>query len=287
MHLILGGTGQVGSATARALLRQGEPVTVITRDADHALELEREGARIAVADLRNHAQLRDVFRTGDRAFLLNPPAAFSGDTDAEERANIEAVLQALDGSGLEKVVLQSTYGAHPGRRCGDLTVLYEFEQRLQAQPIPAAINRGAYFMSNWTGMLGAVRDGGSLPSFFPADLALPMVAPHDLGHAAARRLREPTGATGIRHIEGPARYSPRDVAASFSEALETKVEVAVIPREMWVETFLQFGFSEAAAQSYACMTGAVVDGKTQGPDKPEHGSTTLRDYVTQAASAFK
>ncbi len=287
MHIILGGTGQVGSATAHALLRQGEPVTVITRDADHGSELAREGARIAVADIRDVALLRDVFRTGVRAFLLNPPAAPSGDTDAEERANIEAILQALDGSGLEKVVLQSTYGAHAGQRCGDLTVLYEFEQRLQAQPIPAAINRGAYFMSNWVGMMGAVRDGGSLPSFFPADLALPMVAPDDLGEAAARRLLEPAGATGIHHIEGPARYSPRDVADACSEALETEVEVAVIPRETWVETFLQFGFSDAAAQSYACMTGAVVDGKTRGPDDPERGSTTLRNYVKRAVESFK
>lgn len=287
MHIIVGGTGQVGSATARALLSQGDPVTVVTRDADHASELQRQGARIAVADIRDVTRLRDVFRTGVRAFLLNPPAALSGDTDAEERANSEAILQALDGSGLEKVVLQSTYGAHAGRRCGDLTVLYEFEQRLQAQPVPTAINRGAYFMSNWTGMLGVVRDGGPLPSFFPADLALPMVAPYDLGEAAARRLREPADATGIHHIEGPERYSPQDVAAAFSGALETQVDVAVIPRGMWVETFLQFGFSEAAAQSYACMTGAVVDGKTQGPDDPECGNTTLRAYVKRAVNAFK
>lgn len=35
--------------------------------------------------------------------------------------------------GLEKVVLESTLGAQPGERCGDLNVLYDFEQggRLQ------------------------------------------------------------------------------------------------------------------------------------------------------------
>ncbi|MFS2017377.1 NAD-dependent epimerase/dehydratase family protein [Massilia sp. CT11-108] len=39
MHIIIGGTGHVGSATARALLRRGEPVTVVTRNAGHAAGL--------------------------------------------------------------------------------------------------------------------------------------------------------------------------------------------------------------------------------------------------------
>lgn len=39
MHIVLGGTGRVGSATARALLKRGEPVTIVTRDAAHGADL--------------------------------------------------------------------------------------------------------------------------------------------------------------------------------------------------------------------------------------------------------
>jgi uncharacterized protein YbjT (DUF2867 family) len=285
MNIILGGTGQVGSATARVLLKRGEPVTVVTRNADHGAGLKHAGARIAVADIRDVARLREVFRTGTRAFLLNPPADPSGDTDAEERANVAAIVKALDGSGLAKVVAASTYGARPGARCGDLTVLHEFEEKLQLQSVPAAINRGAYYMSNWVGMLDAVRSTRALPSFFPADLALPMVAPQDLGEAAMRRLLEPASDTGLRYIEGPDRYSPRDVANAFSDALGMTVEIETIPREAWEETFAQFGFSNVAARSYACMTGTVVDGETERPDDPERGTTTLREYIRSTVEA--
>lgn len=285
MHIILGGTGQVGSATAHALLKRGEPVTIVTRDADHGSDLKKAGASIAVADIRDVAGLREVLRAGTRAFLLNPPAAPAGDTDAEERANVAAIAEALDGSGLEKVVAASTYGARPGERCGDLTVLHEFERRLKAQSIPAAINRGAYYMSNWGGMFDAVRSSGKLPSFFPANMALPMVAPQDLGEAAARRLLEPASETDLRYVEGPQHYTPRDVADAFSDALDMTVEVAVIPREAWEETFTQFGFSKAAAQSYACMTGTVVDGEVGKPGDPERGRTTLRDYIQKIVRA--
>lgn len=279
MHIIVGGTGQVGSAAARALLERRESVTVVTRNAGHAAELKALGAEIAVADIHDVEGLRAVLRTGRRALLVNPPADPAGDTDAEERANVAAIIAALDGSGLEKVVAASTYGARPGERCGDLTVLHEFEEELKAQPVPAAINRGAYYMSNWAGMRDAAADG-TLPSFFPADMALPMVAPADLGASAARRLMEPADEVELRHIEGPQRYSPLDVAQAFAEALGTPVEVAEIPRDAWLETFRQFGFSPEAAESYACMTATVVDGKAEQPANPERGPTTLRDYIS-------
>ena len=279
LHIILGGTGQVGSATARALLMHGEPVTIVTRDEGHATDLKAVGAKIAVANIRDVTTLRDVFRSGTRAFLLNPPANPSGDTDAEERANVAAIINALDGSGLEKVVAASTYGARSGDRCGDLTVLHEFEEKLRAQSIPAAINRGAYYMSNWGGMLDPVRERGKLPSFFPADLLLPTVAPEDLGDAAAQRPLESVSDIDLRHIEGPESYTPGDVAQAFSDALGTPVEVETIPRDAWGATFKQFGFSDEAAASYACMTAAVVDGETERPDDPVCGVVTLLDYI--------
>jgi uncharacterized protein YbjT (DUF2867 family) len=181
------------------------------------------------------------------------------------------------------VVAASTYGARPGARCGDLTVLYAFEQMLMAQSITAAINRGAYYMSNWD--LDAARRSGKLLSFIPADMAIPMVAPEDLGDAAARRLLEPVSDATLRHVEGPQRYTPRDVADALAESLGRKVDVETIPPESWVATFMQFGFSKAAAQSYSCMTRTLVEGGAASPDHPQRGETALRDYIRSAVNA--
>ena len=193
-----------------------------------------------------------------------------------------AILSALAVSSLEKVVLQSTYGAFEGDRCGDLTVLYAFEQALLAQPIPAAINRGGYYMSNWAGMAEPVQGTGVLPSFFPADLSIPMVAPEDLGRVAARRMMSDTEDVGIAHIEGPTRYTATDVAAAFGNIIKRKVEVQEIPREALEETFRSLGFSNEAAASYACMTRKVIDGETDTADEPVRGETTLNEYIAAA-----
>lgn len=275
MQIILGGTGAVGSAVARALLKRKEPVTIVTRNAGHAADLREAGAVIAEASIRDVTALRKIFQSGSRAFLLSPPAAPATDTDAVELANVTAIIEALAASGLEKVVAASTYGAHRGQRCGDLTVLHAFEEKLRAQPIPAAINRGAYYMSNWIGM----RERGKLTSFLPADLKIPMVAPNDVGEAAAQRLLSPVSDTGLRYVEGPCHYSPNDVATAFSTALGMPVEVETIPRHAWESTFRAFGFSNKAAVAYACMTAKVVDGEIETPDDPLHGSTSLHHYI--------
>lgn len=283
MHIVLGASGHVGSAVARTLLKHGEAVTVVTRDAARCIDLKNAGAEIAVADVRDITGLRNVLLTGKRAFLLNPPAAPSSDTDVEERATVAAIVEALDGSGLEKVVAASAIGARPGQRCGDLTVLHEFEEKLKAQPIPAAINRGAYYMSNWKASLDTMKNEGKLPSFFAAEMTLPMVDPADLGEAAARRLLEPVDNTEIRHVEGPQRYSAGDVAQAFASVLHRDVQVATVPREKWQETFMELGFSEAAASSYACMTASVVDEQNPTLQNIERGRTTLQAYAAAHA----
>lgn len=279
MFIILGGTGHVGSAAARALLDQGHPVTIVTRSAAATGSWTQRGAEVAVADVHDVDRLRAVFRRGRRAFLLNPPADVATDTDVAERETVRCILAALDGSGLEQVVAESTYGAQPGERCGDLTVLYGLEQGLAAQPIPAVIQRAGYYMSNWASSLAAARESGILPSMLPAGLRIPMVAPEDLGRAAARWLTEPADRTGLHYVEGPQPYSAADVAAAFAAALGRPVEVQEIPRAAWEETFRDLGFSGPAARSYARMIAASVDGGFEMPDRPVRGAVTLQDYI--------
>jgi uncharacterized protein YbjT (DUF2867 family) len=235
---------------------------------------------VAVVDVRDVDALRAVLRTGRRAFLLNPPADPATDTDAEERKTVRGILAALKDSGLEKVVAESTSGARPGERCGDLTVLFEFEEGLRSQSIPAAIIRAGYYMSNWDALLEPARRTGELPTMLPAELKIPMVAPRDLGRQAARLLVEPAGLTGITYVEGPKRYSPADVAAAFSKKLGRTVRPVVTPRQDWEKAFRKLGFSEAAASSYARMTAITVDGDFEIPNNPVHGAVTLDEYVS-------
>lgn len=281
MHIVMGATGHVGSAVAEALLARGQPVGIVTHDPAHADSWRDTKAEILEADVNDVASLRAAFRRGSRAFILNPPADIASDTDKVERQTARNILAALANSGLEKIVAESTAGAQPGERLGDLNILWELEEGLRGQDIPAAINRATYYFSNWDGQLDTVRETGKLQTMYPADLALPMAAPRDLGKAAAERLLSPPSDAGIRYIEGPDRYSSADVADAFARALGRPVEVAVTPREAWEAAYRALGFSEPAALSYARMTGVSLDGGFDHDGRAIHGSTTLDEYVRQ------
>lgn len=279
MFIILGGTGHVGQAAARRLKADGHAVTVVTSDPEKVTGIEGQGCVAAVADVCDVEGLRVVLRSGRRALLLNPPAPINGDTDARESATAYAIVEAARGAGLEKVVAASTYGARAGEACGDLTVLYDFEQALSALGTPVAINRAAYYFSNFDMLVDAVREGGVLLTPFPADLLLPMVAPEDLGAAAARRLVSGLDDVGVRHVAGPERRTMNDVARAFAQALGRPVRVETLPRDRWLEDYRKHGFSDAAALSYACMTQATIDTVEQAPEPDERGEVTLESYI--------
>ncbi|WP_374674756.1 NmrA family transcriptional regulator [Ideonella sp.] len=280
MHIVMGVTGHVGASVANALRALGQPVLGLSHRSAPG------GSGRAHADVRSVESLRSAFRLGQRAFLLNPPGDVRLDSDRIERDSVRNILEALDGSGLEKVVAASTGGAQPGDHLGDLNVLWELEQGLASQAVPAAINRGAYYYSNWDDQIASARETGQLLSVFPADLPIPMVAPHDLGIAAAQRLVSGLDDVGIVSVEGPARLTSAEVAQCFEEVLGRRVRLEVTPSQRLEATFESIGFSAAAARSYARMTRTMIEQGFDAPDDPWRGSTTFDAYLrAQAAMA--
>lgn len=203
MFVVLGATGHVGSAVVEMLRAAGEPVLAVVHSAEKAASVKSANVEPVVVDVEDSAALRAVFRRGTRAFLLNPPGDPGGDSNEQQLTTARSITDGLRDSGLEKIVVASTYGAQRGEAIGDLSTLYEFERGALASGIPAAINRGAYYFTNLD-MLVDVAKEGALPTAFPADFVLPMVAPADLGKAAAERLMSSVDDIGIQYVEGPA-----------------------------------------------------------------------------------
>ncbi|MBX5193711.1 NmrA family NAD(P)-binding protein [Rhizobium sp. NZLR3b] len=277
--VVLGATGHIGSVVARTLLREGHQIVAVVHDEAKAADLKSAGAEIAAVDLRDTQALRATLRRGRRAFLLNPPAPVTTDTNAEETRTATSIAEAVGGAGLEKVVVESTYGAQPGDAIGDLSVLWSFERAVGAAAIPMAINRGAYYYTNLDTLLDEARHG-LITTMFPAQLKIPMVAPADLGLAAARRLAGPLDDVGVEYVEGPEAYTFDDVAAAFAKMLDHAVTVRTIERSEWVSSFRRVGYSERAAQAYARMTEVSLEGFDM-PDDPIRGTKSVQEYISE------
>lgn len=281
--VVVGASGHVGSVVVRTLLDKSHKVIAVVRDAAKGDRLKSEGAEIAIVDVRETQSLRAALRRARRAFLLNPPAPTHTDTDIEENRTAASIAEAVKGAGLEKVLVESTYGAQPGHAMGDLSVLWNFERSVASAEIPMAVNRGAYYFSNLDMLVNEAREG-SITTMFPEDLKIPMVAPVDLGIAAARRLATPLDDIGVQYVEGPERYSFDDVAAAFASALGHEVAVRTLEPSQWEPNFSKAGFSNPTAQSYARMTEVSLQG-FETPRDPIRSSTDLQSYIVELVKA--
>ncbi|GCD51707.1 NmrA family NAD(P)-binding protein [Acetobacter pasteurianus] len=264
MFAVLGASGHVGTAVTQYLLQQGQAVTVVLRNPQKAAAWAQRGASVALVDVHDTDALAQVLQKADRAFVLNPPANPALDTDKAERATVQSILQALRGAKLEKIVVQSTYGAQPGTECADLGVLYDLEQGARQTGIPLCCVRAAYYMSNWLSAVPEARTSGKVSSLLPATLPVPMVAPQDVG---------------VYTIEGPTPYTAQDVAQVFAHILQHPVQVEDIPPTAWLAYYKANGFSDKAARSYANMTAIFINQRYDRPANPVKGVTDLASYL--------
>lgn len=284
MYIILGATGHIGSVLIKQLVKDGAAVTGVTSNSAHIPQIEAAGAKAAVADVRNTEQLISIFKTGKRLYLLNPSAPIDTDTHKSEEESIDSIVKAIGEVSFEKIVAESTYGAQPGEMLGDLDVLYNMEQKVKAIHGSTTIIRGAYYFSNWDHMKDAAKEEGLIYSLYPEDFVLPMVAPADIAHLAAKLLQAPTQDNPLVYIEGPRRYSPADVARAFGNILGKPVKVSVVEESNWMDYLMKAGFSEPAALSMANMTSVTLHNKQQ-PEDSHKGSTTLEAYLKGVMSS--
>jgi len=245
MYAIMGITGQVGGAVADQLIARGEKVRAVVRNAAKASTWVARGAQLAEADYDDPAALASAFRDVSGVFAMIPPN-FAPSPDLRElRTSIQALTTALDRARPPKVVYLSSIGAQHDTGLGLITALHLLEASLDLLPLPTAALRAGWFMENSVWDVAPAREQGKLFSYLqPLDHPFPLVATRDIGKIGADTLLQTW--EGHRHIEvgGPRRYSPSDIAASFSKALGKVVEPVAVPRAEWVKTFVAQGTPE-------------------------------------------
>jgi uncharacterized protein YbjT (DUF2867 family) len=260
MYVIAGVSGNTGSVVANALLEQGKKVRVLVRDAAKGASWKARGAEVAVASVDDEAALTRALEGAAGAYLLSPPDMGATDFIGQKARTAETLARAVEASKLPHVVLLSSVGAQHDKGTGVIRTLHKVEQSLAATGAKTTFIRAAYFLENWASVLGAAAEG-KLPTFFPPDLAIPMVATRDVGLVAARALlAPPAGKTDIIELSGPRDYSSRDVAAVLSRIYGKPVEVDAAPVEAVTPVFTSFGASPNVAGLFQEMYEGIAKG---------------------------
>jgi NAD(P)H dehydrogenase (quinone) len=242
MYTIMGITGQVGGATARALLKAGKKVRGVVRDKAKAAAWEKEGVELVVALGDSAADLEAAFRGAEGVFAMVPPNFAPAAGYPETQAVASALRQAIEASRPGRAVYLSSIGAHQQKGLGLITQCHILEQELAGLSCPSAFIRAAWFMENSQWDVASARDEGTIAAFLdPLDRAFPMVSTEDIGRLAATTLQQDWPGNRYLELEGPRRYSQLDAAETFSRLLNRPVTANRIPREKWAEIFVGLG----------------------------------------------
>jgi uncharacterized protein YbjT (DUF2867 family) len=239
MFTVMGVTGQVGGAIARALLADGKQVRAVVRDPIKAAVWKERGCELSVADVNDADALASSFKDAEGVFVMLPPTFDPSPGFPEARQAIAALHRALNVAKPARVVVLSTIGAQVTRP-NLLNQLHLLEESLATLPLPIAFLRPTWFIENVSWEVAPARATGVIPSFLhPLDKPFPMIATQDIGQAAAGLLTQTKTWTGqqIVQLEGPTRISPNDIAAAFATLLNKDVSTQVVPHDTWESTF--------------------------------------------------
>lgn len=256
--VVAGVSGNTGSVVAEALLAKRESVRVLLRDAASAEEWAARGAEVAIADLEESSAVARALRGASGAYLLIPPSFTAPSLRAFQVRVARALAAAAMESRIEHVVFLSGFAAHRGDGSGPLAGLHDAERLLGAVPgLRLSSIRAGYFFENVIPVLGVVKDAGVLPSFFPADLSVPMVATRDIGRLAADLLLDPTS-RGVVELGSGLKYA--EVARVLGGILGKAVQVDEIPVDALAPTIANLGFNADLTSAYLELVTGIRSG---------------------------
>ena len=281
MFVVIGATGNTGSAVVDTLLSKNQPVRVVVRSADKGAAWKAKGADVAVASLDDVSAMAKAFEGAKGVYLMVPPNYGATTWLSDQQARMDRAAEAVNQSGVSHVVYLSSIGGQLPNGTGPIRVVHYGEGKLEAAVQHLTILRPPYFMENWAPVIGAAKAQGALPTFIAPQAKIPMIATKDIGRIGAEQLM--VGGQGKKVVElaGPEEYSPDQVAELVGRILGKPVTAQHAPLSAVVPTFKSFGFSDEAAQLFEEMYTAFSKGAVgyEYPAKLVRGTVTLQEAL--------
>lgn len=158
MNLIVGATGQLGTAVTRKLLEQGRPVrALVRRTADYG-HLQGAGADLTFGDLRDPASLdaacRDVDVVISTATAISPGSG-GGDVNAVDDAGHGHLVEACVRQGVGQFIFASFPPGPLDDHVGLSRSKRRTEKRLRESGMAYTIFQLGMFADIWPALLGS------------------------------------------------------------------------------------------------------------------------------------
>jgi uncharacterized protein YbjT (DUF2867 family) len=284
-HLVLGGTGTVGSLVVRGLLERGEKVRVLTRSLERAGSLPK-GAEAVIGDLSDPSTYEKSFADYDSLFLLTA----NGPTDLME--GLGAVNEAKRTKA-RRVVHLSIHDVEKCAEAPHFASKIAIELALKESGLAWTILRPNNFYQNEVWFKDAILQYGVYPQPI-GNVGISRVDTRDISEAAVRALTESGHAGKTYALVGPQALTGADCAAALSKGLGKPVAYAGDDLAAWKKSMAPY-MPAWAVYDYAIMYASFqAKGLKATPAQLAetraivgHEPRSYGDYVEETAAAWK
>lgn len=277
MIAIVGATGNIGKRLTEILLKKGQKVRAIVRNADKAKDLKDQGAELFTADVYDTAALTKAFESADAAFIMIPPHYSAPDMRADQNKISEALTQAIQKSGVKYVVSLSSLGAHLSEKAGPVNGLFDHEQRLNKNFSGNIIHlRPSFFMENHLMNVSLIKNMGIMGGPLKPDVKQPMIATQDIADEAANRLmKKDFKGQVVEELQGERDLSMKEVTRAIAQAIgKPELNYVQFAYEDAEKAMVQMGLSPDAARLLIEMNRSINEGIIQRTQPRNEQSTT-------------
>jgi len=289
MFVIIGATGNTGSAVAQKLLATGQKVRVVGRSEAKLQRFTSKGAEAFGGDVLDIPAMTRAFNGARGVYAIIPPNYSQDDFRGYQGRVSESLGKALQTAGVEYVVALSSIGTQLPEGAGPISGLHHFEQRLNQIPGLNVLHlRAGYFFENFFWQIGTIQRFGMLAGALRADLSIPMIATRDIGiRAAEALLRLDFRGHQTRELLGPADLTLADAAVVIGNAIgRPDLKYSQLPYEQVEQAMLQMGLARGAARSLNEMYAGFNEGRVQAQESRSPANTTPTTFETFVAEEF-
>jgi len=293
---LTGSLGHISKPLADELVHKGHDVTIISSKPERQKEIEVLGAKAAIGTMEDADFLSATFKGADVIYImetLGPNSFFNKNLDVNEiiiRIG-NNYKQAIQQSGVKRVVHLSSIGAHTHKGVGMLAFHYNVENILKqlAEDVSIKFMRPVGFYYNMFAFIPTIKTQEAIVANYGGDDKEPWVSPLDIATVIAEEIEKPFNGREIRYIASD-EVSPNEVAKILGEAIgKPGLKWIAISDEQQLNGMIVAGMNPQTAKGLVEMNAGRRGGllyEDYNRNKPTLGKVKMKDFAKEFATAF-
>ena len=297
--IVTGSLGHVSKPLTEELVGKGHSVTVVSSKAERQKDIEALGAKAAIGTMEDTDFLSATFKGADVVYVMEAlgPAGGYSNQNLDIMAAISKLgnnyKQAIQQSGVKRIVHLSSIGAHTDQGNGLLAFHYHVEKILNQLPSDVGITfmRPVGFYNNLLGFIPAIKTQGVIASNYGGDDKKPWVSPIDIAAAVAEEMAAAFEGRKVRYVASE-EISCNEIASILGAAIgKPDLKWIVIPDEQLLKGMIASGMNPRVAAGLVEMnaSGRTRSGKLYedyNRNQPILGNVKVKDFAQEFAKVY-